>query len=62
MINTYRREIRESFYAGTVPWEILTTLVKDGIEFPEAVDMVASALNMDDEALAEMVDAYDNNC
>jgi len=55
-------EVRAVYRAEGTPFGTLLTLVQQGMEYPDAVWAVTSALRLDDEAVAEMVDLYDNAC
>lgn len=57
---TSRASIKALSKQGNSDWEILTMVIKSGVEFPDAEWLVSDALKMDDEQRQEMVDKYDN--
>jgi hypothetical protein len=57
-----KNEIRNMSRNGDSDWEILATVVNSGMEFPDAVYYVSSALGMDAEQRAEMERNYDECC
>lgn len=54
-------QIKECFRNGDSDWEILAALVNDGWEYPDAEERMRVALRLDNEQVAQMRDAYDNN-
>lgn len=57
-----RAAIRAERDAGNSTWEVLHAVVAAGREYPDAVFAVAQALNLDQEEVDDMEDAYLNNC
>lgn len=55
-------QIRERYNQGDSHWEILADLVDEGIEYPDAVWKMTSALRLDADEVAEMEQGYDENC
>jgi hypothetical protein len=53
-------DIRTLRKNGSSDWEILSDLIAQGIEYPDAVWAVTKALNLDSEQVEEMEDRYDN--
>lgn len=54
-----KNEIRKMYQNGEGPMDILTEVVLSGVEYPDAVFKVKDALNLDEEAVAEMEADYD---
>lgn len=57
-----KREIRAMRQNGDSPWEILACVVNSGVEFPDAVWTVSSALGLDAEERKQMERDYDECC
>jgi hypothetical protein len=55
-----RNDIRAMFSNGESPADCLRNAIAVGMEYPDAEWLVVSALRLDDEAKAEMIDNYDN--
>lgn len=55
------KEIRNMYRDGFSSWEILHYVIKDNIEYPDAVFKVSQALNFDSEQVEEMEDGYSFN-
>lgn len=54
-----KSELRNMYHMGDSPWELLALVVNNGMEYPDAVWYVSSALNLDDEERQEMETSYD---
>lgn len=52
-------DIRAMRKAGNSNWEILSALVQNGMEFPDASSKVKFALSLDEEETSEMERDYD---
>lgn len=57
-----KREIRAMSQNGDSNWEILACVVNSGVEFPDAVWTVSSALGLDVEESKQMERDYDECC
>ena len=57
MTNADIRTLRKN---GSSSWEILSDLIAQGAEYPDAVWTVTKALNLDSEQVEEMEDNYTN--
>ncbi len=57
-----KREIKAMSLNGDSNWEILATVVNSGVEFPDAVWTVSSALGLDAEERKQMERDYDECC
>ena len=55
-------DIKESKKAGNSNWEILTQVIADGCEYPDAVYRVSAALRMDTEQRETMERDCDEIC
>jgi hypothetical protein len=53
-------DIRTLRKNGSSTWEILSDLIAEGTEYPDAVWAVTKALNLDSEQVEEMEDRYTN--
>lgn len=56
------QQIRDLSNAGDSNWEILSAVVRSGVEFPDAVWKVSQALRLDDEEREQMERDYDECC
>lgn len=56
------KDIKAMKAEGNSDFEILATVVDSGVEFPDAVWAVSSALGMKPDEVEAMEDAYDNYC
>ena len=57
-MNKIKTQIVELDEAGNYPHETLSYLTANGIEFPDAVSLIADTLKLDSEQIAEMQDNY----
>lgn len=57
-----KNEIREASSNGYSNWEILTMVIADGQEFPDAVHTVSSALRLPKDEVKMMEHDYDTCC
>jgi hypothetical protein len=57
-----RNDIKVAATNGYANWEILTMVVNDGIEFPDAVVIVAAALRLPKDEVEQMKWDYDDFC
>ena len=61
-IEMTRNEIKEASANGYSNWEILGMLTTDGIEYPDAVGIVASTLRLPKDEREQMERDYDECC
>ena len=54
--------IKEASLNGYSNWEILGLVIDSGIEFPDAVYLVSSTLNLDKDEVEQMEGDYDECC
>ena len=57
-----RKDIKEAKAAGDSNFEILSMVIDDGHEFPDAVFLVSSALGMKPDEVKQMEADYDECC
>jgi hypothetical protein len=57
-MNKIKSQIIELHKTGNYPHETLAYLTANGIEFPDAVSIIADTLKLDSEQIAEMQENY----
>lgn len=57
-----KEAIKTASAEGYSNWEILSMLINEGWEFPDAVHKVSTSLNLPPDEVEEMERDYDENC
>jgi hypothetical protein len=60
---TFTKDDIRRMFREESPADILSHMtMNEGIEYPDACEMIRTALRLDAEAMEEMRDSYDNRC
>lgn len=55
-------DIKAAYKAGNSTFEVLHMVIESGMEYPDAVFKVSSALRLKKDEVAEMEEKYDTCC